>query len=55
MGTNVYLKSKLHEEIVRRGLDVGEFVNEAVKKELFGFEYASKGRVDQKQPKNRNT
>lgn len=34
MGTNVYLRSELHEEIVRRGLSVPEFVNEAVEKEL---------------------
>lgn len=34
MGSNVYLKTKNHERVVKAGLTVSEFVNDAVELEL---------------------
>ena len=34
MGSNVYLNTKNHERVIKAGLTVSEFVNEAVEIEL---------------------
>lgn len=35
---NIYLKKKLYDELIRKGLDPTKFVNELVEKELINFE-----------------